>query len=314
MARSARLSTLTDLAVLTILAVACDRPPARAGSELAGNGEQSRASAVAWGATTLQPTSPIEPMWRSARILRVCADPNNLPFSNARGEGFENKLAELVARDIGARVQYRWWPQRRGFVRSTLRVGECDVLMGIPSAFELAQPTRPYYRSTYVFLSRTSRNLHISSLDDPILRRLRIGVHLIGDDYANTPGAEALAKRGLARQVVGYSIYGDYSKPDPPAELVRAVARGEVDVAIVWGPLAGYFAQRSPEPLTLTPVRPQVDVPFLPFVFDISAGVRRGDTATRLMLDTVLTRHTADIQNLLHEFGVPLVGTSTSAR
>jgi mxaJ protein len=243
----------------------------------------------------------------TARVLRVCADPNNLPFSNERGEGFENRLADLVASEMGARVEYTWWAQRRGFVRNTLRAGECDVLMGVPSSYELARPTRPYYRSSYVFVTRASRGLDIRSFDDPTLRDLRIGVHLIGDDYANAPPAHALSARGMITNVVGYSVYGNYAEPNPPARLVTAVAEGDIDVAVVWGPLAGYFARLQPEPLTLVPVSPEIDLPFLPFVFDIAMGVRRDDAALQERLDRILARRAADIDALLDEYGVPYV-------
>jgi mxaJ protein len=243
----------------------------------------------------------------TARVLRVCADPNNLPFSNEEGEGFENRLAELVAQDMGARVEYTWWAQRRGFVRNTLRAGDCDVLMGVPTSYELARPTRPYYRSSYVFVTREARGLDIRSFDDPALRDLRIGVHLIGDDYANAPPAHALSARGMIANVVGYSIYGNYAEPNPPARLVSAVADGEIDVAIVWGPLAGYFARLQPEPLVVDPVSPEVDLPFLPFVFDIAMGVRRDDAALQERLDRILVRRAAEIDALLDEYGVPYV-------
>lgn len=242
--------------------------------------------------------------------LRVCADPNNLPYSNEAQEGFENRIAELVAKDMGARLSYTWWPQRRGFVRNTLNAGQCDVVMGVPSSFEMAWPTDPYYRSTYVFLTRKDRGLHIASLDDSVLRTVRIGLHVIGDDYSNSPAAEALAKRGIITNVRGYSIYGDYSTPNPPASLVRAVADDEVDVAIIWGPIAGYFARSSAVPLTMAPVKPAVDLPFTPFVFDIAAAVRRPDTLLRATLDTVLQRRRPEIRAILEEYGVPLVGAA----
>lgn len=241
------------------------------------------------------------------RELRVCADPNNLPFSNQSEEGFENKLAELLARELDATVRYTWWAQRRGFVRNTLRANLCDVIMGMPSSMELALPTRPYYRSTYVFLYREDSGLSIRSIDDSVLRTVRIGVHVIGDDYANTPAAHSLGQRGIVDNVRGYTIYGDYAQPNPPARLVEAVATGEVDVAIVWGPLAGYFAPRQSVPLTMVPVSPQVDLPFLPYVFDISLGVRRGEDSLRLELEAALERAEPELAALLEEYGVPLV-------
>lgn len=260
----------------------------------------------AWPADAEEPAGkrPPEPA-----VLRVCADPNNLPFSNEREEGFENELAELVAAELGREVRYVWWPQRRGFIRNTLRAGRCDVVMSVPSSFELALPTRPYYRSTYVFVWRRDRELGIESFDDPRLRELSIGLHTIGDDYSNVPPAQALAERGMIDNVVGYSIYGDYSQPNPPADLIEAVARGEVDLGVAWGPLAGYFAERSEEPLEVVPVQPQIDPPFLPFVFDIAMGVRRGDAALQRKLDAVIERRGEDIRRLLARYGVPLLET-----
>ena len=136
-----------------------------------------------------------------ARVLRVCADPNNLPFSNESEEGFENRLAQLIAGELNARVSYTWWAQRRGFVRNTLNEGLCDVVMGVPGSFELTGVTRPYYRSTYVFLYRKDAGLSLRSLDDSVLRTLRIGVQIIGDDYANTPPAHALARLRLVEEL-----------------------------------------------------------------------------------------------------------------
>ena len=239
------------------------------------------------------------------RVLRVCADPNNLPFSNERGEGFENRLAALVARELGARVEYTWWAQRRGFVRNTLRAGTCDVLMGVPTSWELVLATRPYYRSTYVFVRRADAAFDVRSFDDSVLRRLRIGVQLVGDDYTNTPPAHALGRRGFVENLRGYPIADDYARPNPPARILDALLAGEVDVAVVWGPLAGWYARRSPVPLVLTPVSPQIDVPFLPFVFDIAMGVRRDDPALRAELDRVVTARRAEIDALLAEYGVP---------
>jgi mxaJ protein len=239
------------------------------------------------------------------RTLRVCADPNNLPFSNDRGEGFENALARLVADEMRADVAYTWFAQRRGFVRNTLRAGHCDVIMGVPTASELARATRPYYRSTYVFVSRAADGFEIRSLDDPILRTLKVGVHIIGDDYANVPPAHALAARGIVHNVRGYSIYGNYTDVTPPARLIEAVASGEVDVAIAWGPLAAYAARAQAAPMKIVPVSPEIDLPFRPFVYDISMGVRREDRALQEELDGILERNAERIDALLDRFGVP---------
>ena len=239
--------------------------------------------------------------------LRVCADPNNLPFSNEKQQGFENRIAELVAHDMGAKLTYVWWAQRRGFVRNTISQNQCDLLIGVPASFERTRPTIPYYRSTYVFVTRRDRHLDIASFDDPQLRRLRVGVQLIGDDGVNTPPAHALANRGIIKNVKGYSVYGDYRLPNPPARIIDAVANGDIDVAVAWGPLAGYFAQRAQVPLDIRPVSPQIDLPFLPFVYDISMGVRRGNDALRERLNTIIANHRADIDRILAQYGVPRV-------
>ena len=243
----------------------------------------------------------------AAGEFRVCADPNNLPFSNDKGEGFENKLAELIAKELGKRVTYFWWAQRRGFVRNTLKAGRCDVIMGVPAQLELVATTRPYYRSSYVFVSRDDRRIDLASISDPRLRNFRIGVHLLGDDGFNTPPANALGEQGITRNVVGYSIYGDYRTPNPPARLVEAVADGEVDVAAVWGPLAGYFAQRSAVPLRVVPITGTEAFAPLLFQFDIAIGVRKQDKALKDRLDEILARDAGAIRALLVSYGVPLV-------
>jgi mxaJ protein len=244
---------------------------------------------------------------RPAGVLRVCADPNNLPFSNERGEGFENKIAELLARELNERVEYTWWAQRRGFFRNTLKSGACDVVIGVPAGFEMALTTKPYYRSTYVFLYRKDRRLKINSLDDPILKTLRIGVQIIGDDFTNAPPAHALSRRNIVDNVRGYTLYGDYSQSNPPARIVDAVAKGDVDLAIVWGPLAGYFAKQSRVPMEVVPVSPQIDQPFLPFVFDISMGVRRGDQELKDEVEQVMEKRRGDIDRILEDYRVPRV-------
>ena len=239
------------------------------------------------------------------RELRVCADPNNLPFTNRQGQGFENRIAELVARDLHARLSYTWWAQRRGFFRNTLNASLCDVVMGVPSDLDMVRATAPYYRSSYVFVTRRDRRLRIISLDDTVLRHLRIGVQLIGNDYMNTPPAHALSRRGIVTNVVGYTVYGDYAQPNPPARILEAVASGDIDVAIVWGPLGGYFASRERTPLTITPVTPEMEPPGIPLAYSISMGVRKGDDALRRELDAVIVRRRVEIDRILDAFGVP---------
>jgi mxaJ protein len=248
-----------------------------------------------------------------ASHLRVCADPNNLPFSNTAREGFENHIAELIGRELHEPVEYVWWAQRRGFVRNTLNSGACDLVVGIASGVEMLATTRPYYKSTYVFVSRHDRRLGITSFNDPALERLKIGVQLIGDDFANTPPAHALSNRGMTKNVIGYTVYGDYRQPNPAARIIDGVVTRQVDIAVVWGPLAGYFAKESPVPLDIVPVSPRVDLPYLPFVFDIAMGVRRGDTTFRARIDDIITRKRPAIDSILRQYAVPRVDVASVA-
>jgi mxaJ protein len=240
------------------------------------------------------------------RTLTDCADPNNLPFSNRAGEGFENKLAQMIASDLHAKLDYFWWAQRRGYVRNTLNERKCDFWPGIGSNVETVATSRPYYRSTYVFVTRQSDQLGGLTLDDPRLRRLRIGVQMVGNDATNTPPAHALAERGIVGNVHGYMLYGDYRTPNPPAAIVQAVEHGDADVALVWGPLAGYFATRSAVPLRLEPVTPWLADMQWPMQFDISVGVQKDNQKLLKEIDGVLARRSADIAKLLATYHVPI--------
>jgi mxaJ protein len=239
------------------------------------------------------------------RVLRVVADPNNLPFSNERREGFENKIVELVARDLNATVEYTWWAQRRGYFRNTIKAGLCDVVAGVPRHLDMALTTAPYYRSSYMLVSRRDRHLALTSLDDPQLRTLRIGIQLVGDDKSAPPAAQALALRGLTANLRGFTVYGQYTQPDPPARIVDAVLSGEVDVAIVWGPLAGFLARQHRDQLDLAPLPPRDAMSAMPFAFDISMGVRRGNQALRDEIQSVLARRRPEIDAILASYGVP---------
>jgi mxaJ protein len=238
--------------------------------------------------------------------LRVCADPNNMPFSNRGGQGFENRIAELVAGDLHRPLAYFWAPQRRGFVRNTLNAKQCDLVIGVPAQYELLQTTRPYYRSAYAFVTRHDQRMRIDSFDDERLRKMRIGVQVIGDDYSNPPAAQALAVRQLAANVRGFTVYGDYSQPDPQRELVDAVASRRVDVAVVWGPLAGYYARQQKTPMDVVPIAVDRDGPGMVFAFDIAMGVRRGDTALLQAVNDVIARRGAEMKRILATYGVPL--------
>jgi len=245
--------------------------------------------------------------------LRLCEDPNNLPYSSKDSVGLEHKIGELIAHDLGTLVEDVWQPQRRGFVRNTLNAGRCDLIVNVPAHYDPVATTKPYYRTTYVFLYRTDRRYHITSLDDPLLHRLKIGVQITGDDYENPPAAQALAVRHMVNNVIGYSVYGDsvygnMSSANPAANIVKAVAHGDVDVAIVWGPTAGYFAPRQSVPLTMVPVSPSMDsLSGQPFVYSMAMGVPKADTGAVTLLNGLIERERPAIEKLLREYGVPLV-------
>lgn len=236
------------------------------------------------------------------RVLRVCSDPNNLPLSNQAGEGFENRIAELLAHHLNARLEYTWWPQRKSFLRQSLDAHRCDLVIGMPSASDDILASQPYYRSTYVFVSRHDRHLGVASLSDPRLSGWRIGIHLVGDNYA--PPGYALAMGGLSANLIGFSLFGKDGEPNPAAKLVDAVAHGDVDIGIAWGPLAGYFAQRAKTQLDLVPVSPSTFMG-VPFTYEISVGVRKDDHELKREVDDILNHQCAAVQQVLAQYGAP---------
>jgi mxaJ protein len=248
------------------------------------------------------------------QVLRVAADPNNLPFSNDRCEGFENKIAALVAKELGLRLEYVWHAQRRGFFRETLKDGNADIVLGVPARFDRALTTIAYYRSTYAFVTRHDRAAGIRTLDDPRLQHLRIGVQLVGDDGANTPPVHVLVARGLVTNLVGFTLYGDYRQPNPPAQIIDAVSQGRVDVAVAWGPVAGYFAKQRTPALAVVPIEHNATPSALPMQFDISIGVKKGNTVLRDKLNSILQQHRAEIDRLLDDYGVPRIARPAPAQ
>ena len=237
------------------------------------------------------------------KALRVCADPDNLPFSNRQEQGFENRIAALVAAELGVPLAYTWWPQRRGFLRGTLNARRCDVVIGIPTGHPMALTTDAYYSSPYVAVSRIQEDLQISSLDDPLLKGLRIGV------YQNSPIDFVLGRQGMVDNVIGYSTFYD-GRTNYPEKIIEGVVSGHIDVAIVWGPAAGYFVAQQSDTLKLAPV----DVPQLEGngegeaeVFAMSMGVRKTDESSlHAVLETVLKSRGDEIRHILQQYGVPL--------
>ena len=234
--------------------------------------------------------------------IRVCADPDNLPYSNRELQGFENKIGEVIAQELGASLDYYWWPHQRGLVRNTLQAGQCDVLIGIPNGYDPVLWTKPYYRSGYVLAHRGDRKLGLRSLDDPALKGLRIGVHV------NTPPYDALANRGLAENLVSYRLFFDARVLDPsvrPQKVLEDVLSGAVDVAVAWGPLVGYFTREHPSPaLEVVPLGDDASVPMS---FEFSMGVKKGNRELKTRLEGALDRREADVRRILADYGVPLL-------
>jgi mxaJ protein len=237
-------------------------------------------------------------------VIRVCADPDNMPLSNQKGEGFEQKIAELVAKEWNAKLEYAWWPVRRGFFSRALNGRYCDVAIQAPVAFDMAGVTKPYFRSGYVFVTRKDSGLDIKSLADPRLKKLKIGVNLLNSDAENTPPAMALSRYGVVGNLEGYSTF--YTDTERPEDIINDVAKKKTDIAIVWGPLAGYFAKKSPVPLSIIPLAERDSLSGYPFRFNIGMGVRRRDVALRDSLQSVLERKRPEVQAILKEYGVPM--------
>jgi len=234
-----------------------------------------------------------------ARELSVCADPNNLPYSNRAGQGFENRIASLVARDLRADLRYYWLPQWRGYARKTLQQHRCDLIPGIAQADESVLATIAYYRGTYALVYSPARFPGLASLDDARLRSARIGVQVVGIDATPTPAARALAQRGIVGNVVGYPVMGETPSA---ARIVDAIADGTLDAGIVWSPQPGYFVAKRRLALDVVPIRHDAADPA--FDFAIAMGVRRGDVELQQTVNASLARLAPQIDAVLREYAV----------
>ena len=246
------------------------------------------------------------------KILRVCQDPNNLPFSNIKGEGIENKLAELLAKKLGWKLDYFSFPQRMGFIRNTLKFKlpgtnyRCDIVMGVPTGFDQVAVTKPYYRSTYALVFPKGKGLdNVKSkqdflqLDSKQLKKLKIGL------YDRSPASQWLARRGLLDQAVPYRIMNADPNQYPGEIIEKDLAGGNIDVAIVWGPLGGYFVKKLTQPeLSIVPLTSESGVNFQ---YEMSMGVRFGEKEWKAQIDKFLTENKLEIDAILREFNVPLL-------
>lgn len=230
--------------------------------------------------------------------FKVCADADNMPFSNSKQEGFENRIAELIAEDLGKKLSYQFWIDRFGYIRNTINAGRCDVMISTVESNDALLTSKPYYRSGYVFVYRKDSGLNITDWDSPDLRKATIG--LVGQ----TPPSRPLADKGLLNNSVPYRLWRDLTKP--PSWLVDDVVEGKIDVAIVWGPIGGYFAKKSEVPLVVVPA-PEYETTNIhgKEQWNISLAVRKGDKERLAMIQEVLDRRHADIIKILDEYGIP---------
>ncbi|MCU7942910.1 MAG: substrate-binding domain-containing protein [Candidatus Thiodiazotropha sp. (ex Cardiolucina cf. quadrata)] len=245
----------------------------------------------AWSKTTYEA--------RNKEYLTVCGDPNHMPFSNKKLEGFENRIAKLIADDLNRTLRYHWWPQTIGFVRNTLRIRLCDLVMGVTSVNELLQNTNPYYRSVYTLVYRKDSGLTLRTLDAAKLTDLKIGV------VAGTPPATLLSKYGLLDQVRPYQRTVDTRLYSPATRAVEDVADGNIDVAVIWGPIAGYAASRQETPLSVIPLPAKVDS--VPLAFNVSMGIRHRESNWKHQLNLELEKLSPNIEKILLEYNIPLL-------
>jgi quinoprotein dehydrogenase-associated probable ABC transporter substrate-binding protein len=234
------------------------------------------------------------------KVLRVCADPRNLPFSNEKGEGFENKLGELFAEKLQKKLDYMYFPQATGFVRMTLAAHRCDVIMGFPQGDDLVQGTNPYYRTAYALVAKQGSGLDdVATLEDARLKDKRIGI------VAGTPPATNMAVAGLMANARPYPLMIDTRFDSSSAAMIKDLMSGEIDAGVLWGPMAGYFAKQASPPLHVTPLVQETSGPRL--AFRIGMGVRPADQNWKRQLNRLIQENQPAINKILLDFGVPLL-------
>jgi len=234
------------------------------------------------------------------KVLRVCADPRDLPFSNEAGEGFENKIAELLAQKLGKTLAYEFYPGATGFVRNTLNAHRCDVIMGMPQGDDVVQGTNPYYRTTYSLVSKQGSGLeNVDSLEDPLLQNKRIGI------VAGTPPATNLAVNGLLGNIKSYPLVVDTRVDAPTSTMMGDLEGDRIDVAILWGPIAGYLAKNTKIPVKVTPLVKETSGQRM--IYRIGMGVRHSDQEWKRLLNKLIAENQAEITHILTTYGVPLL-------
>jgi len=290
----ARVKSATLMTLAVVLAVLLDHGGVQAQApSRAADGVQELAPPQGGADLSIELVDP--------KVLRVCSDPRNLPFSNEKGEGFENKLAELLAAKLHKSLDYTFFPQATGFVRVTLGSHRCDLIMGFPQGDELVQVTNPYYRTAYALVARAGSGLdEVSTLNDPQLKGKHLGV------VAGTPPATYLAANGLMADAKPYPLTIDTRVDSSAQAMISDITSGAVDAGILWGPIAGYYARHADPPLHVTLLTREGAGP--PMVYRIAMGVRYTDQNWKRQLNRLIQENQADITRILLDYGVPLLG------
>jgi quinoprotein dehydrogenase-associated probable ABC transporter substrate-binding protein len=231
--------------------------------------------------------------------LKVCADPNNLPFSDEKKEGFENKIADLIGAELGLNVDYTWFPQVVGFVRNTLRAHLCDLVMGTVAGDDVMQTTNPYYFTTYVMFYRSDKGWSFSGPQDPALAGLRLGV------VGATPPADLLVRHDLMSHAKPYALSVDTRAQSPTHDMIKDVVEGTIDVGFLWGPIAGYYKKHDGLPLTLVPLKDEPGAPRMEY--HIAMGVRANEPEWRRRINAAIGKRQGEITDILRDYGVPLL-------
>ena len=231
--------------------------------------------------------------------LKVCADPNNLPFSDQKKEGFENRIAEAMGNALGLKVEYTWFPQIIGFVRNTLQVHRCDLVMGTVAGDDIMQTTNPYYFTTYVMLYRSDKGFAFEGVQDPRLASLRLGV------VSATPPSDLLVRYDLMAHAKPYALTVDTRAESPTRQMVRDITDGTIDVGFLWGPIAGYYRKHDQLPLTLVPLKEEPGVPRMKY--HIAMGVRGNEPEWRRRVNALILKQQPEITAILRDYGVPLL-------
>jgi mxaJ protein len=243
----------------------------------------------------------------AASPLRICADPDNLPFSDRAGAGFDNRVAMLIAHDLHREAHFIWARPRRGFLREQFNKNACDLLLGVPTGMRGVAVSDAYYTSSYAFVTPTGKHLQIASFTDQHLNDQRIGLQILEEDLS--PPSLPLIRSGHAAQIVGFQSFGKRE-----GDVVKAVAQGRVGVAVVWGPVAGYFAHISRVPLTVTPVPRGYSFSGIPFTYSLGVGVHKQDQALLQQVNDSIRRLQPRINQILAAFAVPNVNIAKEGR